>query len=59
MSVREFDETRSCRTKFRRGMDPQSIDEYIEEIVAQAPPLSATARDKLSALLGARTGRAA
>ncbi|MGY4100499.1 hypothetical protein ACW2Q0_13235 [Nocardia sp. R16R-3T] len=40
-------------------MDLRSIDEYIEEIVAQAPPLSATARAKLSALLGARTGRAA
>ncbi|WP_280449339.1 hypothetical protein [Nocardia brasiliensis] len=47
------------RNTVRRLRDSRELAEYIEEIVAQAPPLTAATRAKLSSLLGGGRSRRA
>ncbi|WP_280431697.1 hypothetical protein [Nocardia brasiliensis] len=47
------------RKAVRQLRDSRELAEYIEEIVAQAPPLTAATRAKLSSLLGGGRSRRA
>lgn len=53
MSVHRKDSEIQAKALTRKGRsESDELDRYIEEIVAQAPPMSVTARAKLTVLLG-------
>jgi hypothetical protein len=43
----------------KKRLESDMLDQYLDEILAQAPPISSAARAKLSNLLGAPSGRRA
>jgi hypothetical protein len=51
--------TRQKKLTELRRIDADRLAEYVAKVVAQAPPISAVARARLSAVLGSADRRAA